>query len=189
MKLSAHHHFRRYDDAERKAWQDPEAVLQAVGLKLGALFIDVGCGYGFFALPAARMVGEEGEVIGIDVDPESLHFMLESAERAKISNLSAVVGKAERTMICSGRADVVFFGNVLHDFDDPIRALANARAMLKKGGILANLDWKKENTGIGPAVAMRFDESLASRMISQSGFRVCSISEQGPHHYLIKATV
>jgi ubiquinone/menaquinone biosynthesis C-methylase UbiE len=189
MKLSVHHHFGRLYDAGRKAWQDPEAVLQAVGLKSGMLFIDVGCGYGFFSLPAARMVGEEGEVIGIDVNLKWLRFMLESAGKAKIFNLSAVVGRAESAMIYSRRADVVFFGNVLHDFDDPVKALTNARRMLKEGGILANLDWRKEDSDVGPPMAIRFDESLASRMISRSGLTIHSVTEQGPHHYLIKAVL
>ena len=41
-----------------------------IGLKSGLIFMDIGCGGGFFALPAARVVGESGKVYGIDTNAE-----------------------------------------------------------------------------------------------------------------------
>lgn len=62
------HHARHADDPERRKWQDPLAILSYIGLKTGQTFVDIGCGGGFFALPAARVVGESGRVYGIDAD-------------------------------------------------------------------------------------------------------------------------
>jgi 2-polyprenyl-3-methyl-5-hydroxy-6-metoxy-1,4-benzoquinol methylase len=61
-------HARRFLDDEdgRRRWQNPEAILAYVGLKAGFTFVDVGCGNGFFTVPAARLVGDEGTVYGLD---------------------------------------------------------------------------------------------------------------------------
>ena len=53
----AHHTGFRHtpeDEAARRRWQHPEFTLEGIGLTTGDTFIDVGCGDGFFALPAAR---------------------------------------------------------------------------------------------------------------------------------------
>jgi ubiquinone/menaquinone biosynthesis C-methylase UbiE len=60
------------DEQERRTWQSPEAILILIGLKRGFTFVDVGCGYGFFALPAAKLVGVNGKVYGLDANDEAI---------------------------------------------------------------------------------------------------------------------
>ena len=54
---------RLIDDHERRKWQNPEAILSSIGLRPGFTLIDIGCGSGFFALPAAKIVGKKGKVL------------------------------------------------------------------------------------------------------------------------------
>jgi len=171
------------------SWQDPDSILRGIGLKYGMTFIDVGCGYGFFSIPAAKIVGASGRVIGIDVDDEALQSIRDLAERERLTNVETILGKAEEIITCRGCADMVFFGIVLHDFQDPYRVLSNAKAMLKHNGILVDLDWRKEETaGMGPPISIRFDERKASSMISGQGFKITSASRSGKYHYIIAAT-
>ncbi len=149
--------------------------------------VDLGCGYGFFAIPAAKIVGPGGKVIGVDVDSEWLGQLRENGEREGLGNIEIVLGRAEETIPCRGCADVVFLGMVLHDFEDPARVLANVSLMLKPGGTLADLDWKKEYRGIGPPSSIRFDEAKATRMMEEKGFELVSALDQGPYHYLMLA--
>jgi len=176
-----------YDDPERRKWLDPEAILTKIGLAPGMTFADVGCGEGYFAIPAARIVGPEGRVIGLDINPESVVKLRENAAKEGLSNISAFSGEAEVLVMCDRCADVVFLGTVLHDFSDPSAALRNARAILKPDGLLANLDWKKEPTEFGPPLEVRLDEAAAARLISAAGFRVDPAVEPGPGLYLITA--
>jgi len=151
-------------------------------------FVDVGCGYGFFAIPAANMVGREGRVIGVDVDQEWLECLRRDSEKEGIGNVETIFGMGEETVVRRGCADMVFFGMVLHDFEDPLKVLANARLMLKPNAVLVDLDWKKEDGEVGPPVAIRLSKEEASAMISQQGFAVFSLSDQGRFHYLILAS-
>jgi ubiquinone/menaquinone biosynthesis C-methylase UbiE len=175
------------DDPERRKLFEPEAVLARAGLGPGMTFVDIGCGEGFFSIPAARIVGERGRVVALDIDAESVVRLQETASRLGLIHVSAAAAAAEESIPCEGCADIVFFGTVLHDFADPAKVLQNAGAVLKPGGTLANLDWKKAPTEMGPPLDKRFDEAKASRLITDAGFAIESVEAFGPAHYFIKA--
>lgn len=175
------------DESERRKWQNPENILPSIGLKRGSTFIDVGCGEGFFTVPAARIVGKSGVVYGLDVDEEAIQTLREKTKREELDNLVVVVGDAERTILCESCADIVFFANVLHDFNDPLKVLRNSKRMLKQNGLLVDLDWKKKETEFGPPLNIRFNEAHARELIEKAGFRIEAIQEAGPFHYIVTA--
>ena len=133
-----------YNHAERLLWQDAGQVLSEIGIVPGVTMADIGCGDGFFSLPAAKMVGETGLIYALDESTEAIDSLKEKAAAAGLTNIRPMVADAEQAVLCRHCADVVLLANVLHDFGQPLKVLANAREMLKPGGILADLDWKKE---------------------------------------------
>ena len=62
-----------------------------------------------------------------------------------------------------------------------------AQLLVKQDGILADLDWDKKPTEHGPPVDIRIDRSTAAGLIEKGGFRICSVSDSGDSHYLIRA--
>ena len=131
--MAQHSHSRRHlpeDDAARRRWQHPESIRAGSGGEPGSTCIDVGCGEGLFALPAARMGGPHGRGCGIDIDAEALDLLQEKAFSEGLDNVVLHRGMAEEYVLCSGCADVVFFGIDLHDFADPVRVLVNAGRMV-----------------------------------------------------------
>jgi len=180
-------HFHMHPEAERRKWQNPESILAVAGLKPAMTFVDLGCGNGFFALPAARTVGAEGRVYGVDANPEFIEELRTRAEGEGLKNVDLTAGRAEQTLPCEQCADMVFMGNVLHDFDDPARVLQNARRMLKPEGVLVNVDWKDEPSPMGPPMSIRFSPARALGLIEGPGFTAGSASDIGSYHYLILA--
>jgi ubiquinone/menaquinone biosynthesis C-methylase UbiE len=187
-KTDLHSHRFFNDEKERRKWQNPEAILVEVGVRTGLKFVDLGCGDGFFALSAARLVGNEGRVYGLDVDSQAIERLKEKASKEGLKNLTLKVGMAEEKVFCDSCADIVFFGIVLHDFRDPIKVLANAKRMLKPTGRLIDLDWKKEPMHLGPPLQIKFSEEKASDLIIAAGFKTDEIRKEGLYHYIIVAT-
>lgn len=179
---------RPTDDLERRRWQNPEAILSSIGSRPGFTFIDIGCGGGFFALPAARIVGKKGKIYGLDTDAESIADLKEQASRECLENLYLTIGRAEETIVCKQCADIIFVGMALHDFQDPSRVLGNARRMAKPTGRLVDLDWKKEPMEFGPPLRIRFSLEVAVSLIEEAGFTVETTKDSGPYHYLVIAT-
>jgi ubiquinone/menaquinone biosynthesis C-methylase UbiE len=177
-----------FAEEERRAWQDPEAILRETGLAAGMTFMDIGCGNGFFTLPAASIVGPKGLAYGLDISESALAEIRKKAKATGLDNIRLKAAKAEDHMFCQGCADILFFGIVLHDFEDAARVLQNAHRMLKPQGKLADLDWKKREMPMGPPVSVRFDEPTAASLIKSAGFKVTSIKDWGDLNYLILAT-
>jgi ubiquinone/menaquinone biosynthesis C-methylase UbiE len=158
-----------------------------VGLKRGMTIVDLGCGEGFFALPAARRVGPGGRVYAVDINPEAVTRLAEQAASEGLSQIFTEVKEAEATIICEGCADIVFFGNDLHDFSDPGQVIRNAKTMLKPFGHLADLDWKPVQMEFGPPLWKRFSLEIAKGLIESGEFWILSVQDAGPYHYLILA--
>jgi ubiquinone/menaquinone biosynthesis C-methylase UbiE len=175
------------DDPERRRWQDPEEVLTLVGLREEMVFVDMGCGEGYFAIPAARRVGPTGKVYAADINAEAVERLRVRADEEGLKNMTTRAGPAEETVFCEGYADIVFFGIDLHDFRDPAAVLRNARRMVKEGGRVADLDWKDEPMEPGPPQAIRLSREKAGALMESAGLRVLSVQDAGPYHYLVIA--
>ena len=175
------------DDPERRLWQDPDRILSSIGLREGDVFVDIGCGEGFFALPAARRIGTAGRVFALDINSDAIARIREQAAEEGLSQVSAEIKEAEAAVVCEGCADIVFFGNDLHDFSDPGQVIRNARVMLKSTGRLVNLDWKPIPMDIGPPLEKRLSVAKAESLIESGGLKILSTQDAGPYHYLIQA--
>jgi ubiquinone/menaquinone biosynthesis C-methylase UbiE len=175
------------DDPERRRWQNPEEILSVIGLRDGMTLVDVGCGEGFFAIPAARRVRNFGKVYAVDINPDSIESLRTRAEKEGLKNLTSQAGEAETTLFCEGCADIVFFGIDLHDFRDPVAAIRNAKRMLGPRGRLVDLDWKDEPMDLGPPQGIRFPVGKARSLIESVGLRILDVQDAGPYHYLIIA--
>jgi len=160
-----------------------------IGLEPDMIFVDVGSGDGYFAIPAARMVGPKGKVMAFDIDDAAITRLKKQAEDEGLSQLFAEVGSAEESIACEGCADIVFFGINLHDFADPSKAIRNARRMLRPAGLLIDLDWKPEPMPFGPPLKRRFSIDKARQLIRSEGLNIKSAAEAGPYHYIIAAGI
>jgi len=175
------------EESVRRQWHVPETLLRDIGLKPGMVFMDIGCGEGFFTIPAAEITGSQGKVYAVDSDAMAIDNLRSKVSRKGLSNVIAEVGTAEETVFCAGCSDIVFFSMVLHDFRDPEKVLQNARQMIKPSGRLVNLDWKKKRSFLGPPLNVRFSEDKAQNLIEAASFKVEGVKDAGKNHYLITA--
>ena len=187
MSHSEKHGWVHEKESERRKWQDPEATLEKAGIIPGMTFMDIGCGNGFFTLPAARIAGGKGTVYALDADEKGIDMLKSKAHKEGLDNIIAVVGRGEERVLCNACADIVFFGNVLHDFQDASLVLTNARKMIAVHGRLYDVDWKPIEMSLGPPLRIRFSPEYASGLIVSAGFRVERTEDVGEYHYLIEA--
>jgi ubiquinone/menaquinone biosynthesis C-methylase UbiE len=173
------------DEATRRSWYNPEAIL--ADLQSGMVFVDVGCGDGFFSILAAKKVGAKGKVYAVDVDASAIEKLKAKAKAAGLSNIESKAGRAEDTVFCVSCADFVFYSMDLHDFDEPAKVLLNAQQMLKSSGRLIDLDWKKTDMPFGPPASIRFSGEKTSGLIEAAGFKETEVRSAGPYHYLVTA--
>src|SRR3954452_16096368 len=72
--------------------EDCKTLLVALKIKPGDTVCDMGCGNGFYSLKIAKLVGERGRVIAVDIQREMLEMLKERAAAEKIKNIELVLG-------------------------------------------------------------------------------------------------
>jgi SAM-dependent methyltransferase len=105
-------------------------------LRPGERVVDIGCGAGIDSLIAAKKVGPEGQVIGVDMTPSMLEKARRAAEEAQLKNVEFREGYAEALPVEDGWADVVISNGVLNLMPDKAAALQEMSRVLKPGGRL-----------------------------------------------------
>jgi ubiquinone/menaquinone biosynthesis C-methylase UbiE len=166
---------------ERRREQDPEGLWERIGLRPGDVVVDVGAGSGYFAIPAARRVGPQGRVYAVDLSVELVELVRERARSAGLVQLEARASSLEHIPLPDGLADLVLLANVLHDI--PPSTVGEAVRLLRPGGRLIDLDWKKEPGASGPPESVRLSPSEAEHRLAGHGLRVVERWEDGEHHY------
>jgi ubiquinone/menaquinone biosynthesis C-methylase UbiE len=112
-------------------------ILDHLDLRPGMTVLDIGCGPGRLAIPAARAVGPEGRVVAVDVQPAMLARAAEKAREAGLDNIrfeEARVGSGE---LGSPAADRALLVTVLGEIPDREAALREVFDALAPGGILS----------------------------------------------------
>ncbi|MEE8420242.1 MAG: methyltransferase domain-containing protein [Dehalococcoidales bacterium] len=103
-------------------------------IKPGGKVVDVGCGAGFDSLIAARMVGDSGQVISVDMTPEMLEKGLAASKEAGLNNIDFRAGVAEELPVDDNWADVVISNGAVNLCPDKLAVFREMYRVLKPGG-------------------------------------------------------
>lgn len=119
-----------------------EAVFPKLPVRAGDRVLDVGCGFGDTAMQLARIVGPEGEVVGIDCCDAFLAAAEADLAETHLTNVRFVRGDAE-IALPEAAFDFVFarFGTMF--FANPVAGMANMRRALRPGGRMAHIVWRE----------------------------------------------
>ena len=105
-------------------------------LGAGERVVDVGCGAGIDSLVAARMVGADGQVVGVDMTPAMLDRAKRAANEMGTPSVEFREGYMETLPVADGWADVVISNGVLNLTPDKATVLGEMARVLKPGGRL-----------------------------------------------------
>jgi len=117
----------------RRLVHDPEKILAGL-IEEGQVAVDLGCGPGFFTVPMARLVGERGRVIAVDLQQEMLDMMMRAAERRGLASRIRPHKCGNDAIGVAEKVDFVLAFYVVHEVPDVERFLGEVAAMLKSGG-------------------------------------------------------
>lgn len=172
--------------SDPSAFLRPEEVLQKVGLRAEQVLVHLGCGAGFWLIPAAKIVGASGKAIGIDIRPDMLSEVENRARQERLGQtVSTARGDLEReggSTLESNLADFVLIANIIHQAD-PVKLLTEGRRLLKPDGKVVVVEWDVQASPLGPPPAQRVAPEDMKKIAASLGLKTKEIFKASEYHY------
>lgn len=174
------------NDPERFQREDPELIWKELQLADPRVLVEIGAGTGFFAAPFARKL-HSGTVYACDIQDEMLTWMKEHLPSDIQYRVVPLKMEETRVPLQDGIADLVYMINLHHELDDRAASMKEALRLLKPGGTVMVMDWKKGETPVGPPQDIRVTEDEIVRDLEQAGFRGATKHAVLPYHNFVTA--
>ena len=138
------------DIGKRFGDDDPGELL--AGVAPGDTVVDYGCGPGYFALAAARMVGPGGKVYAVDLEPRMVELVRRRAAEADLHTVAAVPSDGTRAALPAGIADYIICVQIMHyagSRNDQVAVACDLHRLLKDDGRVLIAQWKPKRKASG----------------------------------------
>lgn len=178
-----------------KLWPTPGATLERLGVTAGTTLAEVGCGNGYFALPAARIT-DPAPVYALDIDRSLLDELARIADRQRIENVVTVRGDARQLADqLPTPVDLVLLANTLHGVEEKADLVREVYESLRSGGQLVVVNWSdlpRETTTVagaerGPPNDLRMAPGRTRAVVRDAAdFTPTEHVELPPYHYALR---
>jgi len=165
---------------------NPEKVLSQLNIQEGMHIADFGCGHGFFAIPMARMVGDNGIIYAIDILKEALQALNSQIIRLGINNIKLIRANLEEyssTRIASDLCNIVLITNVLFQSQHKQEIIKEAKRVLKLDGYLAIIDWDASAKMFASNGGWKVTADEIKKIVKAEGFIFEKEFDAGKYHY------
>jgi len=177
--------FEKLKNPERLERENPEIIWGLLALESPDCIIDIGAGVGFTAIPFARKL-KEGTVWACDISTEMLAELKKEIDSKEPDLRVKPLLSGEVDVPLPGLiADAVIMLNLHHEFDSAHKNMLEAKRLLKIGGKVAIIDWKKEETPAGPPLEIRVTAETIKKDLAEAGFIKIKEHTDLPYHTFI----
>lgn len=157
---------------EAAKFMDPKAVIEKLEILAGSVVADFGCASGYFSLPVAEKIGEEGVVYCLDILPQCIETVESQAKAKGITNIIAKRANIEKeggSKLPDSSCDWIIIKNVLFQNKDKEIILEEAKRVLKDSGNVLIIEWSGENFSLGPVRELRISKESLLELVSKIG--------------------
>ena len=126
-----------HDNPFQWIFRNPHRLLKVAGLKPGQKVLEVGCGPGFFTIPASKIVGKKGVVYALDNHPLAIKRVHEKVKKEGMGNVEAILADVSKTGLPDKSIDVAFLFGFVHHIKGLEDILSELHRILKPEGMLS----------------------------------------------------
>jgi ubiquinone/menaquinone biosynthesis C-methylase UbiE len=174
------------ENPQRDAEQKPDEVIKTLNLKEDASIADIGAGSGYFSFRFARHVGASGRVYAVDINPDMILYMNRHIRETKIKNVTTVLSDPDNPLLLDNSIDLFFVCNTWHHVSNRPQYLVLMKKMLKPGGRIAVVDYKKEKLPVGPPPEMKMAREEVIKEMQAAGFKLSAEHSFLPYQYFLE---
>ena len=178
---------QRWNNPERHQWQQPAEIIAAMAITPGMTVADLGAGTGYFIPFLSHAVGEEGQVLAVDIEEAMLEFISASAEQEGWTNVATVLAAAE-TGLEEASVDRIVTINTWHHIPNRREYSRHLATRLKDGGSVWVVDFHEESP-MGPPAEHRLSPEVVIAELEAGGFHAELHPLRLERQYIVVATL
>ena len=171
--------------SERESEESPTKAVALLGLMPGMTVCDLGAGTGYYAVRMARLVGDQGKVYAVDIQPRMLELLGKRLASAGIKNIQPLLGGETETNLPADSQDLIILVDVYHEFSKPREMLRSIRKALKDTGRQVLLEFRKEDPNVPIRLEHKMSLAEVKAELEPEGFRIDKVLDTLPWQHMI----
>ncbi|KKN22199.1 hypothetical protein LCGC14_0917580 [marine sediment metagenome] len=177
----------KLDILERpREWQDIDEIMYRMRIHNGDVVADIGAGSGYFTIPLARKVGNEGRVYAEDIQKEMTDYISQKVKKLQLKNIRIILGKVDDPLLPNNSLNHAFIANTYHQLEMPLLLLYNIKKDLRSHGKLVIIDWDPtKDPFFGPPREVKVPVDTVIKEAEKAGFRLMEKHDFMPYHYFL----
>ncbi|MBN2279676.1 MAG: class I SAM-dependent methyltransferase [Candidatus Marinimicrobia bacterium] len=161
----------------------PEFIWKNLNLKNPKILVDIGAGTGFITKEFIKLLGD-GKIYAFDISNIMVEWMKNNLCN-EYPNIYPKVIFNDSLPMKDKIADLVYMITLHHEIENHEKLLKESHRVLKVGGKIFIVDWKKKETTGGPPISIRFQEEVVAEQLAEAGFQNIEIINELQNHFYI----
>ena len=170
---------------ERENEERCSMMLANLGLRRSMSVCDMGCGNGFHSLQMAKLIGEKGQVLAVDVQPEMLKLLRERTEEQGIENVIPILGSYHNPRLPRNSVDLILMVDVYHELSHPVQMLDAMKASLKPDGVIVLVEFRSEDKSVPIKRLHKMSKDQINKEMQANGLKLVKEFDRLPWQHMM----
>jgi SAM-dependent methyltransferase len=170
---------------ERTEEENPDKMVELLGIKPGQAVADIGAGSGYITQRLAAKAGSSGKVYAVDIQQEMLDLIAKKMKSRGVRNVTPVLGTIKNPNLPTNAVDLVVMVDVYHEFSEPEAMMRHIVESLKPGGRVAFVEYRAEDPNVPIKRVHKMSEAQVKKEAAAAGLKWEVTLEDLPRQHLI----
>ena len=163
--------FKRFNSPDRKHWQNPRRVVEALDLKPHHTVVDLGTGTGYFLPYLQEKITGKGQILALDVGPKLVAFLKDKKKIEQWTHVHPQLIQNDDPLLSPQSIDCILIVNTWHHLPQTSTYLLKLKKSLKANGQIAIVDFKKSSSK-GPPTRHKIPQDQVVKTLKRLGLKV-----------------
>jgi len=118
----------------RDFFNPPVNILKSAGIRPGHYVLDFGCGPGSYSNSISRIIGDNGKVYALDINPLAIDGIKKISSKKRLDNIETILSDC-KTNLSDNSIDAVILFDVYRELEDKVKVLEELYRVLKTDGV------------------------------------------------------
>lgn len=165
--------------------ENPQKLMDALGIKPGQTICDLGCGNGYYTLELARLVGPTGKVFAVDIQPEMLRLLESRAGQNNLKNIQLILNTPTDPKLPANSVDLILVVDVYHELSYPEHMLKALRKSLKPDGRIVLVEFRGEDPTVPIKPLHKMTKKQVRKELEPNGFKLVEEFDELPWQHVM----